>query len=159
MEGLFDNLLYIVITIVVLAFSMMNKKKKTEQAQRQTSQKPKTIFDPFEEIFAEKETVFEEEYDEEEEILQSDPEFRSILNDPKTTSESGNLAFKPEAKSDFQKIAEEVSAKKTPIQIEEDNMILDMNYDWDKEEVMPEISEFDLKKAVIYSEILNKKYQ
>jgi hypothetical protein len=159
MEGLFDNLLYIVITIVVLAFSMMNKKKKTEQAQRQPSQKPKSIFDPFEEIFAERENVIEDEYDEEEENRQYEPEIRSILNDPKSSYEPTNEAFNPDVKSAFQKSAEEVPVKKTANQIEEESMILDMKYDWDSEEIMPEIAEFDLRKAVIYSEILNKKYQ
>lgn len=157
MEGLFDNILYIVITIVVLAFSMMNKKKKAEEAQRKTTQRPSTVFDPFEEIFSQRETEVDE-MDEEEEIIQTAPEIRSILRDPVQSNEPRNEAFNPEVISAFSKAEKKPAVKVKEEKTIEDDMIIDMKYDWDNdEEKHPEI-DFDLRTAVIQSEVLNRKY-
>lgn len=158
MEGLFDNILYIVITIVVLAFSMMNKKKKAEEAQRKTTQRPSTVFDPFEEVFSQSETEVEDEMDEEEEIIQTAPEIRSILRDPVQSNEPRNEAFNPEVISAFSKAEKKPAVKVKEEKTIEDDMIIDMKYDWDNdEEKHPEI-DFDLRTAVIQSEVLNRKY-
>lgn len=154
MEGLFDNILYIVITIAVIAFSMMNKKKKAEEAQRRTAQKPKTVFEPFEEIFA----ADEEEKDEEEEILESDPHIRSIFVEPRTSNAPRNEDFNPEVKSAFAKFTEEKNAREPNPVEEQENMVDDMQYDWDSESGKGKIIDFDLRSAVIQSEILNRKY-
>ncbi len=158
MEGLFDNILYIVIMIVVLALSLLNKKKKTGEAQRKTTQRPSTVFDPFEEIFTQRETDVEEEPDEEEEIIRTTPEIRSILREPVQSNEPRHEAFNPEVVSAFAQAEKMQSAKVKAEKTIEDNMIIDMKYDWDSEEEQRTEIEFDLRSAVIQSEILNRKY-
>lgn len=157
MEGFFDNFLYIIITIAVLAFSMLNKKKKTEQARRETSKKPGSIFDTFEEIFSE--VPVEEAYiDEEEEILETATPAGSIFDKPRVSNKATNEEFNPEVVSVFNKPAEKKAHLKTKSQIEEEGMIIDMKYDWDSDVEQHSEIDFDLRNAVIQSEILNRKY-
>lgn len=156
MEGFFDNFLYIIITIAVLAFSMLNKKKKTEQARRETSKKPGSIFDTFEEIFSE--VTQEETYiDEEEEILETATP-GSVFDKPRVSNKATNEEFNPEVVSVFNKPAEKKAHLKTKSQIEEEGMIIDMKYDWDSDVEQHSEIDFDLRNAVIQSEILNRKY-
>jgi hypothetical protein len=157
MEGFFDNFLYIIITIAVLAFSMLNKKKKTEEARRETSKKPGSIFDTFEEIFSE--VPGEEAYiDEEEEILETATPAGSVFDKPRLSNKPTNEEFNPEVVSVFSKLAEKKAPPKTKSQIEEEGMIIDMKYDWDSDEEKSAEIDFDLRSAVIQSEILNRKY-
>lgn len=157
MEGFFDNFLYIIITIAVLAFSMLNKKKKTEEARRDTNKKPGSIFDSFEEIFSE---VPEEEayIDEEEEILETITPERRAFDRPDLSKERASDRINPQVLSAFKKPAEVKSTAKSKSQIEEEGMIIDMKYDWDADEVQHTEIDFDLRNAVIQSEILNRKY-
>lgn len=157
MEGFFDNFLYIIITIAVLAFSMLNKKKKTEQARRETTKKPGSIFDTFEEIFSE--VTQEEAYiDEEEEILETARSERRVIDRPSLSDERAGDRNNPEVLSVFNKLAEKKAPPKTKSQIEEEGMIIDMKYDWDSDEEKHTEIDFDLQSAVIQSEILNRKY-
>jgi hypothetical protein len=157
MEGFFDNFLYIIITIAVLAFSMLNKKKKTEEARRETNKKPGSIFDTFEEIFSE--VPQEEAYiDEEEEILETATPAGSVFDKPRLSNKPTNEEFNPEVVSVFSKLAEKKAPPKTKSQIEEEGMIIDMKYDWDSDEEKHTEIDFDLRSAVIQSEILNRKY-
>jgi len=158
MEGLFDNIIYIAIMIVVLAFSILNKKKKTEEARRKTTRRPSTVFDPFEEIFTQRETEVEEEPDEEEEIIQTTPVIRSILREPVQFNKPRNEAFNPEVISAFSQAEKKQTAKVKGEKTIEDDMIIDMKYDWDTQEEQHTEIDFDLRSAVIQSEILNRKY-
>ena len=157
MEGFFDNFLYIIITIAVLAFSMLNKKKKTEQARQETNKKPGSIFDTFEEIFSE--VPVEEAYiDEEEEILETATPERRIVDRPRLSDERASDRINPEVLSAFKTSAEAKSPAKTKSQIEEEGMIIDMKYDWDSDVEQHTDIDFDLRNAVIQSEVLNRKY-
>ena len=156
MEGFFDNFLYIIITIAVLAFSMLNKKKKTEQARRETTRKPESIFDTFEEIFSEVtqgETEEEAYIDEEEEILETATPAGSVFDKPRLSNKPTNEEFNPEVVSVFSKLAEKKAPPRTKSQIEEEGMIIDMKYDWDSDEEKHTEIDFDLRSAVIQSEI------
>jgi hypothetical protein len=157
MEDFFDNFLYIIITIAVLAFSMLNKKKKSEEAQRRTTEtageRPGSVFDPFEEILGAEEELYED--DEEQEELKPIP---SIFSNPMHSGKPSNEAFNPEVTSAFnQEAAKKPVSGDQPSGVE-DGMIIDMKYDWDKEAEKPVTIDFDLRTAVIQAEILNKKY-
>lgn len=157
MEEFFDNFLYIIITIAVLAFSMLSKKKKSDEAQRRASEtageRPGSAFDPFEEILGAEEELYED--DEEPEELKPIP---SIFNNPMHSGKPSNEAFNPEVRSVFkQEVEKKPAIKDHPAEVE-DSMIIDMKYDWDKEVEILETIDFDLRTAVIQTEILNRKY-
>lgn len=155
MEDFFDNLIFIIITIVAFAISALGKKKKKQpqvppvraSAEKQPEEGKRTIFTNLEQLLREEIGLenkdLYEDYEDDEVNKQEE-----VVEQPLDT-------VPPEMLDDI---------PDTPYSIEYDNKDLIneesiSDSDLTHEEVLSENEdeEFDLEKAVIYSEILNRK--
>lgn len=153
MEGLTDTILYIIITIALIAFSFLGKKKKPAEVQRRPYQRPQPEFDPFGEIFGSQETL----KDEEDEFVDNAPPERTTVGGPRR-SYKPSVVPSPSLKTKLEQTADLIASKQSQTPIEKDTMSIDMKYDWDSEKEKTVEIDFDLKSAIIYSEIITRKY-
>ena len=156
MEDSIGTIFYIILAVIALVITALNKKRKQKTAQMPTEGK-KDAFDPFQ--------AFEEE--------SSEP----VVEMPEAMT---NFTVEtPTVQSELEKIREEgVSAFRTDpslseqeeITMKEDSLTADQNdeqeEDWsqayearqeEESEIEKIMDEFDLRKAVIHSEIINRK--
>ncbi|MBN2350106.1 MAG: hypothetical protein JXJ22_14800 [Bacteroidales bacterium] len=170
MEDSVETIIYIVITIIAIVASVYRNKAKKEQTA------PKNIFFPDLEMDTEpeyeqqRENPTEEYLSPLEEILlgkQPEPEIYKepeIISEPESKQIEGEAVFE-ETKNLLisddisHEGSAEVSAEESGDMSEEISKykFYDYNAIKDTEEDVTE-RDFDLKKAVIYSEILNRKY-
>lgn len=152
MDDIFDNLIYIVIAIVAFAISALGKKKKRDESripllsdENQEQEKAKPFFANFEQLLNE-------------EIGFPNPNIQNQYIPEPTVDEQ------PEAKEVLDSVPPDMLDDKegVPYSIEYDdtseiflNAIKDAEITDVEEE--PIIEDFNIRDAVIYSEILNKK--
>ncbi len=155
MDDIFDNLIFIIITIVAFAISALGKKKKKQPqvppvrafGEKQQEEEKRTIFPNLEQLIR-------EEMGLENKDLYEDYEDDEVNNQEEVVEQPLD-SVPPEMLDDV---------PDTPYSIEYDNKdLIDeesiSDSDLTHEEVVAENEdeEFDLQKAVIYSEILNRK--
>ena len=157
MDDIFDSLIYVIITIVVFAISILGKKKKKE-AQRasvkeeeydQTEKEENSVFPELEKLIREQtgiqnQYVYEKEYVEQE-IIDEEIEEKPA-NDvldvvpPHMLDEKEDTPYSIEYQDTSEKFSDPI--KDSDLTQEEDKTILE---------------DFNLQDAVIYSEIINRK--
>jgi hypothetical protein len=163
MEDLFDNLIYILIVLVGFIISALGKKKKKAAQQRVTSkpqtsaqQKERPFLSNLEKMLNEELGLAEKKYENpyEDEIYEDEQE--EILDSPisKLDSIENKLDTVPQELLD--------DKKDVPYSIEYDDSNEIFNHSITDNEIVEEsdieiIEEFDLKDAIIYSEIINRK--
>ncbi len=143
MDEHLDTILYIVLTIFLLLFSIFRKKKKlSEQVAGDTD-----------ELLTQSQSSDDwessDDYDEMKDI-QNLPDLNIIKPNEHKDKETNNEKYAPPQK-------EELIRKKLQSQVYE-TRIDDNKQKEDAEASYEEIENFDLKTAIIYSEILNRKY-
>ena len=143
MDEHLDTILYIVLTIFLLLFSIFRKKKKlSEQVAGDTD-----------ELLTQSQSSDDwessDDYDEMKDI-QNLPDLNIIKPNEHKDKETNNEKYAPPQK-------EELIRKKLQSQVYE-TRIDDNKHKEDAEASYEEIENFDLKTAIIYSEILNRKY-
>lgn len=163
MEDLFDSLIYIIIVIVGFIISLLGKKKKKAQSvsppkqQIQEQPKEKPFISTLEQLLNEELGIAEEKYENTYEVELQEEEPETILDSPvsKIDTVAGPIDSVPEELLDGKESA--------PFSVEYDdtseifkNAITDKEItdEGDREELF---SDFNLKDAIIYSEIINKK--
>jgi cell division protein FtsN len=146
-----DDLLFIILTLIVTvigALGQINKKKRSARQQNQAEgnepeEKPDNFWDFLnEEAYSQTEQQ-EEHLPEEEMIEQEDPLARKMDKpepEPKITKPEYRFTAKNEGQSIY---SSEITDKA----------------DEEKRKTKKKIRDFSLRKAVIYSEILNRKYE
>ena len=158
MDDIFDSLIYIIITIVAFAISILGKKKKK---QNQTSFKSQVQYDNYEkednsllpnleklireQVGIQNPYSYEEQYVEREEvqdeiIQQEKPSDILDVVPPEMLDDKEDVPYSIEY-DDTSEIFKS-SIKDADLTIEEEDIVLD---------------NFDLRDAVIYSEIINRK--
>jgi len=158
-NGFLEIIIYIVIMVVGLAASAFRNYSKRKEQQRlpqaMTSDDQNTDVDP---VFDYDEPVLERPFmeelveEEEDEVIQLQPE--------EATEE--NLTLKTDAGTEGQAVFEStkdqiISDQYLEIENTDSEEISDFDYD-SIENKLKDPDAFDLKKAVIYAEILNPKY-
>lgn len=144
MDEYLDTILYIVLTIFLLLFSIFRKKKKlSEQVAGDTDELLPQSSDDWE-------SSGEYEQNNEVKNIQNLPDLDIIKQKEHKDKETNNEKYDPLQK-------EELIRKKLQSQAYE-TRIDDNKQKEDAEASCEEIENFDLKTAIIYSEILNRKY-
>jgi hypothetical protein len=141
MEGYLESFLYLLITIVILVLSLRKKKPVHPEGREgeEGEEVPRTS-DPFSDMFRDEEE--EEEYDDE----------------PQPVKESSPWVSDKEAQRlliDADQVMKE-AAENNPI-AELEGLVVKDAYELDQPESQDQGISFDLKKAVIYYEILEKR--
>jgi len=158
MDDFFDSLIYIIITLAAFAISLLGKKKKPAKrspAEVTGEEHPKREQTSFLSDF---ERFFDDQHEESDDNEQVEPSFVGD-NDPQNRANDNQIR---------QEILDDVpeqpnnNKEKMPYSIEYDETGGDYSEPIKKEELTIEEEEergadFDLEKAVIYSEILNRK--
>jgi hypothetical protein len=142
MEGFLESFLYLLITIVILVLSMRKKKPVDPE----TGEAPRPG-DPFSEIFG---TDHQEEYEEAPPPLMVADD---LQNGTGTHTSWMSEAERKRSILDFDQILKE-AAENNPIALQEGGIAGDA-YGLDNPDY--EQIHFDLKKAVIYSEIIERR--
>ncbi|MEE4196607.1 MAG: hypothetical protein V2I54_03095 [Bacteroidales bacterium] len=162
MDDIFDSLIYILITLAAFAISLLGKKKK---------QAPRAPVNFSEEESPEKENPsflsdFERFFEEEDKPVESEG------TEPSFVGENRSSALRSESRPGENQINQEIldtvpeelqdEKEKMPYSIEHEDTseifsrtIEDQDITLEEEEGSP--IDFDLEKAIIYSEILNQK--
>ena len=137
-----ENYIFIIIAVVLAIFSAANKKNKREAEQRRAESSPDG---------AEKNPVFEDDFFQQSTFSEEIP-----VMDP-TASEEAIKKFTPRIRKGFERPGMEriflrhQATENTPKEFEQQPSVKENLHH-------PLRHEFSLKKAVIYSEILNRKY-
>jgi len=144
-----DTLLYIIISVVLLVISSLNKNKKKKAISSEESEKDQpgmpTHGNPWEK---ELEDIFGKVLGQEPEVVQkSEPKLQPVIQSAETKNEP---IQSKQPQNQFQKVAlsPEVSHPSPSFVYHEE----------EPEERHIELNGPDLEKAVIYAEILNRKY-
>jgi len=150
MEDGVSAILYIIISAIIILVGVLGKKKKPQQIPGSTGNGKTGGMDFFEKLGLKDMDEDKEEFiDIEEEIEETkkagDREQYGTSITPPTFEDQSDKETEPTEKI-FEKETEEVDAY-SEISDEFDNDIIEIK------------DEFDLKKAIIYSEIINKKYE
>ncbi len=174
MDDLAGVLIYLVLAIIGVIAGVYRNKAKREQAASKFKGKTQPVttvntdYDPFAGLFEEDEEEYLTEEDEEEDIEEQEEEF---MEEEKVEAEKTYVVDKKglTEKTEYEKgyIEGEAAFKETEEAILSDNGSDDSEIIIKTEKEMPlkleadehtlEIKDFDLKKAVIYSEIINRK--
>jgi len=159
MDDIFDSLIYIVITIIAFAISLLGKKKKkpvshvpVENYNQAPQQEQKPFFTTLEKLLAEEMGLgYENEFsyeDERKEVKQENPVIESL--------EAGEALDTVPAETKESKIDNLYSVEYDDNAIKNSEMkISDITREEDLSNDL--LDDFDLQKAVIYSEILQRK--
>jgi hypothetical protein len=147
-KGSFEDFFYILIGIVWIAFSIYQgqKKRKQKTSPQQTAEKKKSFFETLLDEVTEKNQQFEETYADDD--IQDTEPIKSVED----TFEDKKFSYDDYYEERNYEEAEDVIIKNEPLTQPEHNQ---------KQKPGPRkrrIPRFDLKKAVIYSEILKPKY-
>ena len=134
----FGDILYILAMLAALVFSALRKKKQVKERPNQPVETSRSPFDPFEED----DNVF----DELKEIFR--PEEREVEPAP---------VIKEEKPKEVLKRIEYKKEKYVPKKVSKTVELIALEEDYDDFSFIEE--EVDIRKAVIYSEILNRPYQ
>ena len=154
MDDIFDNLIYIVITIVAFGISALGKKKKKDaQKKAAVSTSNETHVEPKEKPFLSNlEQLLNDEIHFTDKNIKQENEFEQIIEDVEEKEDV--VDFVPPKMHD--------DKKDTPNSIEYEDIgnissssITDKDITKEEEEVV--LEDFNLKDAIIYSEILNRK--
>ncbi|MCB2208277.1 MAG: hypothetical protein KQH67_08250 [Bacteroidetes bacterium] len=148
LKGSFEDFFYILIGIIWIAFSIYQgqKKRKQKTASQPTTEKKKSFFETLLDEVTEKNQQFEETYDD-----NIEPELETI-EAVENTLEEKKFSYDDYYEERNYEEAEDVLIKNEPIA----QPISTQN----KKTILRKSRKprFDLKKAVIYSEILKPKY-
>lgn len=149
----FEDFLYVIAGIIWIAFSYYNakKKKQAKKAPAPASKKKSIIESLFDEIGPKDEHVDSPYYEPEQEIYEKSHE---VDNEPAP-------AIEPEKVFSYDDFYEEGNYNPIPDVIEKKsslpiNKISDKNYMTKRSSIKKRNKKINLRKAVIYSEILNK---
>ncbi len=148
MEGFFETFIYLIITIVILVLSLRKKKKPVQESVDE--ERPG---DPLSDLFSDE--------DEQEEEYQPAPKPATVQAEGSSASDSRPVQWisNAEAKEmlmDADEVMKEAAENNPIAEFEgEVESVQDDAYNADKDE--KEGIAFDLKKAVIYSEILSRR--
>lgn len=142
-----EELLPIIIGLIWLAYSFYNKSQKKKnlrkpESQPEEHQKPPSILEQI--LMGEQPSTVDNSIPYEEFEIEKDIEFEPVV-----IKEAKSTPF----------ISHELSTITTEGQEAfGDDDKLPMEYDYEKEQVVEKFQDFDLKKAIIFSEILNAPY-
>ena len=136
MEDGASSILYIIISVIIILVGILGKKKKPQQVPGGSDNKEPGIMDFFDKLgLADTEKEREEFIDiEEEEETKVAPTVKDHIEKKSEVTEQ---------------ISEVESEEKKAFEISDE-------FDYETDEIK---DEFDLKKAIIYSEIINRKYE
>jgi len=148
LKGSFEDFFYILIGIVWIAFSIYQgqKKRKQKLSAPSTTEKKKSFFETLLDEVTEKKQAYEEIYDSESE---STPE---IVNQEERTYEENKFSYDDYYEERNYEETEDVIIKNEPLAKSDFDHPIRANLKKTRK------LHFDLKKAVIYSEILKPKY-
>lgn len=147
-KGSFEDFFYILIGIVWIAFSIYQgqKKRKQKLSDAPATEKKKSFFETLLDEVTDKDQAYEEIYDSE---VESSPE---IIKQEESVYEENKFSYDDYYEERNYNEAEDVILKNEPLTQPTFNQKLKPNLRRSRK------SRFDLKKAVIYSEILKPKY-
>lgn len=154
MDDIFDNLIYIIITIVAFAISALGKKKKKDARRTSNLSNVSPVQEKQNPFFANLEQLFNEEIEVPNQNYQNQYIEEPIIEKTPEPEEEKPLDFvPPEMLDDIEDV---------PYSIEYDELVdISSNSIKDaeitSEEDKPVIEGFNLRDAVIYSEIMNRK--
>ncbi len=148
MEDGVSSILYIIITAIIILVGVLGKKKKPQQIPGDTGNSEPEGMDFFEKLglrdMGEEQEGFID--------VEEDEEITEIPVDKETHRESVTSVFKDQSDKKAE-VTEKVFEEETE---EVDAYEISDEYDNDIYEIK---DEFDLKKAIVYSEIINRKYE
>lgn len=154
MDDIFDSLIYIIITIAAFVISALGKKKKKhpnvppiQRATEPQTEKKKTIFPDIEQLIKEEMGLETNDYVEDPFVNQGEEKIEIPKEQPLDYVPPEMLDDKPDIPYSIEydeDISEKDSIKNSDISAEH-------------MEDESELSDFDLKEAIIYSEIINRK--
>ncbi len=148
MEDGVSSILYIIITAIIILVGVLGKKKKPQQIPGGSGNGKTGGMD-----FFEKFGLREQEEQEGFIDVEEDEEMTEIPVDKETQRLSVTSVFKEQSDK-----TAEVTEKAFEEETEEVNAYSEISDEYDND--MNEIKdEFDLKKAIVYSEIINRKYE
>jgi len=147
MEDGASSILYIIISVIIILVGILGKRKKSQQIPGSSGSGETGGMDFFEKIgLKDTDEGKEEFFDiEEEEIKETGDREQHKTSITPTFEDQSDKKTEPTEKA-FEEESEEVNAY-SEISDEYDNDINEIK------------DEFDLKKAIVYSEIINKKYE
>lgn len=149
MEDGVSTILYIIISAIIILVGVLGKKKKPRQIPGDSDNGEPEGMNFFEKL------GLTDQDEEQEEFIETD-EYEEVTEMP-VDRETHKLSPVPAFDDQSEKKAE-VKEKIFEEEIERDTAydIISDKYDIDIDEIK---EEFDLKKAIIYSEIINRKYE
>ena len=148
MEDGASSILYIIISVIIILVGILGKKKKPQQTPGGSGNSETGGMDFF------KKFGLREQGEEQDEFIdvEEDEEIAEIPVDKKTHGFPVTPTFSDQSEKPAEtkeKVFEEESEENNTYEISDE-------YDYDINEIK---DEFDLKKAIIYSEIINRKYE
>ncbi len=148
MEDGVSSILYIIITAIIILVGVLGKKKKPKQIPGGSGNGEPGGMDFFEKLGLREQEEQEGFID-----VEEDEEMTEIPVDKETQRLSVTSVFKEQSDK-----TAEVTEKAFEEETEEVNAYSEISDEYDND--MNEIKdEFDLKKAIVYSEIINRKYE
>ena len=148
MEDGVSSILYIIITAIIILVGVLGKKKKPQQIPGGSGNGEPGGMDFFEKLGLREQEEQEGFID-----VEEDEEMTEIPVDKETQRLSVTSVFKEQSDK-----TAEVTEKAFEEETEEVNAYSEISDEYDND--INEIKdEFDLKKAIIYSEIINRKYE
>ena len=164
MDNSFEAIIYIIATILVIVMSVVRAQNKKKAAENKP-EPPRNIFFPDMEMEPPAEVFREDEEDEEEVTLENEPVLKTVTvteepleKESISTEELEKKQFENEGISVFQ--MEEKNGDIFSEEIKDDINLSASFFSEDKTKAEQKNAvgkEFDLKQAVIYSEILKRK--
>jgi len=157
MDDIFDNLIYIIITIVAFAISALGKKKKKDARRNATVPTSKESYEePKEKPFLSNlEKLLNDEIGLTNQNIRQEKEFEPIIEEETIFKEKKEVldSVPPEMLDDKEDIPYSVEYEDTKDVFS--SSISDKDITKEEEEVV--LEDFNLRDAIIYSEIINRK--
>jgi len=147
-----EELIPLIIGIIWLLYSFYSKGQKRKQKEKSPATEKKTGANPsfLEQLFTSEENT-REEFDQE--IYEEEPVFEQVVESQIVSNDSDRI--KPFLGAELSQFTEEGQSQFSEFQSYEEEKDSDFSSPLD---LIKNIQGFDLKKAVVYSEILNAPY-